>query len=188
VKITFLVFALTLLFLFLNFLLFLFTTFQAEQINIWKFFGKGFFHVLIISVIFVRCSYLYVTNKLFYGLFENNETAVFNALSSFLKENEKAQKLSVQTEDNYFLKINSWVERLPFFLRKIVEMILSLVPFYDIYQTSLTKNLTHEERVGWLIDEIKRDLKERFSVENLIIWMILIPLVNWMILIYYWLY
>jgi hypothetical protein len=173
------------LFLIVNFFIYLFVTLNADEIAIFKFIGKGFVHVVVVSYIFSRFAYKYLVNKLFGELFVEHKEEVFEKVEQFLIENEHTSNLTVSDEDNYLLNMNRYIYSLPSFLRVIFAKGLSFVPFYDIYQASLEQDLTQEERVKWLVNHLKSSTMERFDNRKNVIVLLAIPIINWAILVIY---
>lgn len=87
---------------------------NPDKIDVFKFFAKGFFHVLIASFFFVRFAYKYLVNNLFRELFEENQEELFESVETFMLDNNQVSKLTITTEDNYLLRMNGFIENCQF--------------------------------------------------------------------------
>jgi len=150
-----------------------------------SFFWKGLLHVVLVSFIFVRYAYKYLVNNLFKELFEDNQEELFDAVEEFMLDNQQVSNLTVSNEDNYLLRMNGFIDKLPRYLRIIFTKVLSFVPFYDLYCESLKQELSQEERVAWLVGQVKIDVLKSFDNYNITILLVLIPIINWIVMLSY---
>lgn len=174
-----------LFFLIVNFTIFSIVSIKSIGVDFLSFFWKGLLHVVFVSILFVRYSYKYLVNNLFKELFEDNQEELLGAMEEFMLDNKQVAKLTSANEDNYLVRMNGYINRLPKYLRIVFTKGLSLVPFYDIYNESLQQDLSQQERVTWLVERIKIDVMKRYDNYNITIVLILIPIINWIVLLSY---
>lgn len=156
--------------------LYLICTWQLN-IPLEKWFLIGFFHVLVIPLLYAGLSYRFLSKSLIYDLLNDSKPLlhrnVEKAVSQFGNKQEQLK------DQRWVIQLFSWLDVLPKSIQYFANKILERIPYYSVMKVVLSQDLTLEQKNELAKQKLDEYLEDMFNPEGMKKWMLLLMLANW---------